>query len=500
MLEASLTAPDDSFASLPSVFLHIGHQALATGSGGVFEHINPSTGRVQASVPMAGPAEIDAAVDAAASAFDQWRRCKPAVRRDALLRLANLIEAHGKTFQHIAARENATPMRASSALLNHTVEWLKYYAGWADKLEGTVSGSFIQSSDFTYSSPEPYGVIGVIITWNVPLMSLAMKLAPALAAGNTVVVKPSELTPFTCELFARLAIEAGIPVGVINVVPGTAQAGHAMIVHPKVQKISFTGGPATARKIMAACAEHLKPSIMELGGKSANIIFSDADLEVAITNTVFMGFGALSGQACILGSRVLVEDSIYDAFLDKLVEATRLLPCGNPVDPKVLFGPVINAAACDRILAFIEKAQVDNSGRLVMGGGRMGGKFAEGYFIEPTLFADVDPLSDLAQEEVFGPVLSVIRFRGEQEAIEIANNTRYGLAAYVHTQNVSRAHRVADQLTAGSVYVNGAGRIPVGSPFGGGVGESGFGREGGKPGIDEFLRPKTVAIAALKTY
>ncbi|WP_311970325.1 aldehyde dehydrogenase family protein [Pseudomonas baltica] len=481
---------------LPAVHLRVGAEALTTGSGGSFDHINPATGRVQAQIPLAGPDEVNAAIDAAALAFTQWRACKPAARRDALLRLADLVQAHGDEFARIAVLENGSPVRIGSTLVAHAREWLKYYAGWADKLEGSVTGSFIQGGDFTYTQPEPYGVIGVIITWNVPLISLAMKIAPALAAGNTVVVKPSELTPFTSELFAQLAIEAGIPPGVINMVPGTAQAGNALVVHRKVQKMSFTGGPATARKIMAACAEHLKPSVMELGGKSANIIFKGANLDLAVANAVYMGLGALAGQACILGSRLLVQDDIYDEVLQRLLVATQAMPRGMPDDPQVLFGPVINAAACERILGIIDSAQSKGAGRLVAGGKRMGGTLAEGYFIEPTIFADVDPLSDLAQQEVFGPVLSVIRFSDEAQAVDIANNTVYGLAAYLYSQDVTQVHRVADQLRAGSVYVNGAARLPPHAPFGG-LGESGFGREGGKPGLDEFIRPKTVCVAPL---
>jgi aldehyde dehydrogenase (NAD+) len=484
-------------AALPEVALRIGAQKLAAGSGGVFEHVNPATGRAQAKLPLAGPAEIDAAVEAASIAFQWWRRTKPAARRDALLRLADLIESRRAAFKQIAALENATPVRIADALVTQSQEWLRYYAGWADKLDGSVTGSFIQGQDFTYTQPEPYGVIGVIITWNVPLLSLCMKLAPALIAGNTAVVKPSEFTPFTAELFAQLALDAGIPAGVINMVPGTAAAGHALVVNRRIEKMSFTGGPATARKIMAACAEHLKPSVMELGGKSACIVFDDADIGVAVTNSIAMGLCALAGQACIMGSRVLVQAGIYDEVVGRLVAAAKAIPCGDPSLESTLFGPVINAASCDRILGVIDKAQSTNAGRLVTGGKRMGGEFSAGFFIEPTIFADVDPLSDLAQHEIFGPVLSVIKFDTEEQAIGIANDTVYGLAAYLHTRDLTRAHRIADQLKAGSVYVNGSGRLPPNAPFGG-LGESGFGREGGRAGVEEFIRPKTVAIGQLR--
>ena len=488
---------DTKQAVLPEVALRIGSDSRVRGSGGIFEHVNPATGKVQATLPLAGPAEIEEAAAAAASAFVAWRRWKPGQRRDVLLRLAQLIEQHRAEFKRIAALENGTPVRIADALVTQSQEWLRYYAGWADKLDGAVTGSFIQGQDFTYSQSEPYGVIGVIITWNVPLLSLCMKLAPALIAGNTAVVKPSEFTPFTAELFARLALDAGIPAGVINMVPGTAAAGHALVVDRRVEKMSFTGGPATARKIMAACAEHLKPSVMELGGKSACVVFDDADIDVAVMNSIAMGLCALAGQACIMGSRVLVQANIYDKVVDKLVAAAKAIPSGDPSSENVLFGPVINGASCERILRVVDQAQSQKSGRLVAGGKRMGGEFGSGFFIEPTIFADVDPMSDLAQQEIFGPVLSMIKFDTEEQAIEIANNTVYGLAAYLHTRDVTRTHRVADQLKAGSVYVNGSGRLPPNAPFGG-MGESGFGREGGRAGIEEFIRPKTVAIGQLR--
>lgn len=482
--------------SLSPVHLRIGDRRESEGEGGVFEHVNPTTGRPQASIPLAGPGEIEAAVDAAQTAFEQWRRFAPSRRRDALLRLSDLIGRHRDDFTRIAALENGSPVRTAPGRTALARQWLKYYAGWADKIEGSVTASFATGGDFTYTQPEPYGVIGVIITWNVPLISLCMKVSPALAAGNAVVIKPSEFTPFTADLFAELAGEAGIPAGVVNVLPGTAEAGHALVVDPRVEKVTFTGGPATARKIMEACAAHLKPSIMELGGKSAYLLFEDADLGVATNDLVFAGLAALSGQACLLGSRALVHASIYDQVVERLVATAEALPCGDPSDPEVLFGPVISEAACNRILGTIERAEESGAGKLVTGGRRMAGELADGYFIQPTIFDEVDPQSELAQQEIFGPVLSVMRFEDEGEAVSLANDTEFGLAAYIQTRDVSRVHRVAGDLRAGSVYVNGAYTVPYHSPFGG-RGASGFGREGGRAGLDEFVRPKTVAVAEL---
>jgi len=479
---------------LPTVVLRSGEARLTSGSGGVYQHVEPATGRVQATVPLAGPDDIDVAVRAAASAFASWSTARPATRRDALLKLGDLLAANRAELAAVAARENGTPVSLGLHQIALARNWVKYYAGWADKLDGTVSSSFASGGDFTYSLSEPYGVIGAIITWNVPLISLCMKLAPALAVGNTVVVKPSELTPFTPELFARLADEAGIPAGVINVLPGTAAAGEALVAHPLVQKITFTGGPATARIILSTCAAHLKPSVMELGGKSANIVFPDADLQTAVDDVVRGGLAAVAGQACIMGSRVLVHDAVYDEMLERLAAAAQALPVGNPIDRGTAFGPVINETAAGRIIGLIEKAVTDGDGRLLTGGHRLDGEFAAGSYVAPTLFADVDPGSALAQSEVFGPVAGVSRFSTEADAVAMANNTKYGLAAYIHSNDLSLVHRVAGALRAGSVYVNGALPVIPGSPFGG-LGESGFGREGGRPGIEEFVRPKTVSIA-----
>jgi aldehyde dehydrogenase (NAD+) len=342
--------------------------------------------------------------------------------------------------------------------------------------------------------PQPYGVIGVIITWNGPLISLAMKIPAALAAGNTVVVKPSELTPFCGELFADLVAQAGIPEGVVNVLPGDRAAGAALVVHPLVQKVTFTGGPTTAREILHSCAELMKPSVLELGGKSANIVFEDADLDVACFHGAFMSVGALSGQGCALPTRMLVHSDVYDEVVERVSAIAKGIPVGDPFDPATASGPVINQVALDRILAMIDRAKLDGA-RLVTGGARLGGALARGYFIEPTVFADVNSESELAQNEVFGPVLAMTSFGTDEEAIQIANSTPYGLSAYIQTHNLRRAHRIAEDLAAGEVLVNGARNLAVHRPFGG-IGRSGFGKEGGRHGLEEFLRVKSVGIVA----
>jgi acyl-CoA reductase-like NAD-dependent aldehyde dehydrogenase len=374
-------------------------------------------------------------------------------------------------------------------------DYTDYYAGWADKIEGRVTSTPGQSRELAYTVPEPYGVVAVIMTWNSPLFSVGMKLIPALAAGNTVVLKPSELTPYSSERFMQLLNDAGIPAGVVNLLIGGAETGEVLVRHPAVQKVSFTGGPATAKKILAACAESLKPAVLELGGKSANIVFPDADLEAVSLVNAFSVCGVLAGQGCAIPSRMLIHDDVYDEVAGRVVDTVRTMSIGNPFDPATILSPLVTKAAQQRVLAMIERAQSEGAGKLLLGGSVPTGEFAGGFYVEPTVFGDVDPASELGQVEVFGPVLSLLRFSTEQEAVRIANSTAYGLASYVWTQNAGRINRLSTQLRAGGVYVNGAPPV-IGCelPFGG-VGISGYGREGGQEGLFEFLRTKAVTIA-----
>jgi aldehyde dehydrogenase (NAD+) len=477
----------------PDVKLRVGDRRLAVGSGGVYQHVNPATGKIQADIPLSGIVEMNDAIDAAHTAFDVWRRWAPTARRDALLRLAALLESNGKLFAAYHALDNGSPLAIGNGAWQQAKAWTNYYAGWADKLDGAVGTNYMSDTDFTYSLAEPYGVIAVIITWNGPLISLGMKVSPALAAGNTVVVKPSEFTPFSADLFGQLVQQAGIPDGVCNIVPGGVDAAEALVAHPRVQKVTFTGGPATARKILASCAQHLKPAVLELGGKSANLIFPDANLDHACPYGVQLSVMRMSGQGCSFPTRMLVHQDIYDEVSERVAALARAIKIGDPFDPSVDMGPVVNEAALTRILGVIENAKSQNAGKLVAGGARVGGELRDGFFVQPTIFTDVDPDSDLAQLEVFGPVLSIIRFSSEEQAIKIANNTGYGLAAHFHTRDVRRVHRLAGELRGGTIMVNGGRSLKPGLPFGG-DGLSGYGREGGRQGIDEFIRPKTVAI------
>lgn len=483
-----------TIAVCPSVMLRIGHEDIAEASGGVFEHLNPVSGQPQAKIPLAGVAEVNAAVEKAAAAAEGWRRTPPEQRRDILNRFAQLIMENGEEFAKMAALDGGTPLMSGMAGVWLASEWTKYYAGWCDKITGELYSTFDTRGEFAYSTPEPYGVIGIIITWNGPLISLGMKVAPALAAGNCVVVKPAEITPFAPDLYARLAREAGVPDGVLSILPGSIEAGEALVRHPKVEKISFTGGPVAARKIMTACAEAIKPSVMELGGKSASLVFPDADIDGACERAIQWTIGVLAGQGCALPTRLLVHEDVYDEVLEKLIAITKAYKVGDPFEEGVLVGPLINAAACDRVVGMLERVRETGSGRIVLGGGRCGGDLAGKNYIEPTIVADADPDSEIAQKEVFGPVLVVMKFKDEDEAVRIANNTEYGLAAYIQTKDIHRVHRIAERLKSGGVYVNGATQIFPHTPFGG-LGISGFGKEGGRAGVDEFLRYKTVAIA-----
>ncbi|HEY2811955.1 MAG TPA: aldehyde dehydrogenase family protein [Acidimicrobiales bacterium] len=465
----------------------------ATGSGGTYDHVNPANGQSDATIPLAGPAEIDAAVRAAHTAFQSWRRVAPAQRRQLLHKLADLIEENAATFGELGTLDNGTSIVITPNFAPMSAEWCRYYAGWADKLQSDVTASLRDDGELGYTLRQPYGVIGIIITWNGPLISLAMKIPAALAAGNTVVVKPSEMTPFTGELFIDLVERAGIPDGVVNILPGDAAAGQALVAHPLVQKVSFTGGPVTATKILQTCAEHMKPSVMELGGKSANVVFADADLDVACFHGVFLPVATMTGQGCAFPTRMLVERPIYDEAIDRVATIAKGIAVGDPFDPSNFSGPVVNQAALDRILGIIGRAKLDGA-RLITGGSRIEGPLADGYFIEPTVFADVDPHSELGQTEVFGPVLSLMPFDTDDEAIELANCTSYGLSAYVQTADLKRALRLAEELEAGEVLINGARNLAVHRPFGG-LGKSGFGKEGGRDGIEEFLRTKSVGIA-----
>ncbi|MBL7500504.1 aldehyde dehydrogenase [Frankia sp. CNm7] len=480
---------------LPPGRLLVGDERPA-GSGGTHPHVNPATGREQAAVTLASPDEVSAAVDAARAAFAVWRGLRPDERRSALLRLAALVRRDTERIGGVLTLECAVPAATATALPRRAADYLEYYAGFADKLEGRVIPIFPENA-FDYTLAEPYGVIGIISTWNGGISSVARKAGAALAAGNTVVVKPMELAPFSSLIFGELALEAGLPAGAVNVVPGDAAAGAALVRHPGVNKISFTGGHRAARAILAGAAEVIKPVVLELGGKSGNLVFADADLEAAgrFAGTVCMG---MAGQGCVFPTRLIVHESVHDEVVRTAVATAAALPVGDPLAEATAVGPVVSADARARILGMLERARAGGAGELLLGGGpadvpTVDGGQAGGFFVAPTVFDRVDPAAEIAQEEVFGPVLTVLTFRDEDEAVELANGTAYGLAGYVHTSDLRRAHRVAAALDAGYVSVNGFAALPASAPFGG-FGGSGFGKEGGRAGLDEFIRTKNVYL------
>lgn len=462
------------------------------GSAGSMEHVYPATGQPNGTVTLGGAEEINRAVAAAERGLATWGALAPTERRNLLGRLADIVESWADQFRRLAAAETGIPQRGFDERHKFAVDWIRTYQGWADKIGGDVTASS-DAGRFEYTRSEPYGVIGMILTWNSPLLSLTMKIPAALAAGNTVVVKPAELTPYTGMLFAKACREAGIPDGVVNIVPGGIEAGEALILHESVAKISFTGGHRAAAQMMRAGADLIKPFCFELGGKSAHLVFDDADLDRAVR--VVVGGLANAGQSCTFGSRVFVHDACYEAFREKLVAAVDAVTLGDPEDPGTMMGPLISRASRDRVAAVIADAVERREATLLCGGDvpDMEGDLSDGFFIRPAVFEDVEPDSALSREEIFGPVFSLFRFNDEADVVRRANATRFGLSNYVHTDDLRRAIRVTAQLKSGTVYVNDASRRNAGAPFGG-YGQSGIGYEGGRPGLDEYLRKKTVGL------
>ena len=488
-----MTAPhdDNPLAATLAPGILIGGERRAA-SGPACDHHDPATGAVLASFALASASDIDAAVASARDARAGWRALPADQRGQVLHRFADLLMANAEELVVLAAYETGSPVSSGGGAVYLSSIWTRYYAGWTDKLDGSVVPAY-PVPGFEYVVPEPYGVVGVIVPWNSPLVALAMKAVPALAAGNTVVVKPPELAPATSLRFAELALEAGVPPGVLNVAPGGAEAGDALVRHRHVDKVSFTGGTATARRVMAAAAESVKPLALELGGKSANLVFPDADLPKAIGMAVQLALVTLSGQGCVLPTRLYVHDDVYDEVVEGVAAAADALVLGNPFDPATQLGPVVSAAAQERILGVIADAQRDGA-KLLAGGDRGTGELADGYYVQPTVFGEVDQGSALAQGEVFGPVLACLRFEDDDDALAKANDSDFGLGAYLHTRDLARAHRFAAELESGTVHVNGFSGMTPTAPFGG-VKSSGFGREGGRAGIEEFVRPKSVFIA-----
>ena len=462
------------------------------GSGAPSRFVHPGDGVEFASRTLASPGDVDAAVAAAVQAQPQWWRQEPARRRDVLLAVAAAVRSHAEDLAALVTLEMGMPVKASIAGVHQAAEWFSYYAGFADKIAGTVPTVGAPGRTLTYTERTPHGVVAAIIPWNGPVMALALKLAPALAAGNAVVLKPSELAPFAALGFAELAHAAGLPSGVLGVVAARPDGAARLTEHPEVAMLSFTGGNRAGAAVAAVAARRQIPVVLELGGKSASLIFDDVDVARTAKLSVLLGAAQNSGQGCFLPTRVLVQDTILEQFQKELAAAAARTRMGDPFEAGTSMGPVVGVAARDRIQEVIDRALAE--GADLVGGGHLPDALgdATGSFVAPTVLRTASD-SEVAQEEVFGPVLTVIPFADEEEAIAIANSTRFGLAGYVWTRDMARAHRVASRLEAGNVSVNGMAGLPPNAEF---VGwhASGPGREGGEAGFYDFLRTKVIHV------
>lgn len=488
------TAPELDRPAVPgdlTTDLHVAG-AWTPGGSGTIPTLNPATGEVLAEVAAADTDDVDRAVAAAEEAFRTTWGAVPAHERAALLhRLADLVERDAQHLATLEALDVGSSFGFAQALfVPNLVRSLRYYAGWADKLEGQLvpSDAVMGRPVHAYTTREPLGVVAAIVPWNSPLMILGWKLAPALATGNVVIVKPSEEAPLSCLHVVRLAAEAGFPTGTVQVLPGAgAVVGEALSLHPGVQKVSFTGSTAVGRRIAQNATHTFKRTTLELGGKSAQLVFADADLARVLPG-VALGLFANQGESCAIGSRVLVHRSLHDQVVEGLREAQRAQVVGDPFEPSTTVGPLISARHRDRVMGYVESGRREGA-TLVAGGTAVDGP---GFFVEPTVFAGDHDLT-IAREEIFGPVGVVIPFDDEEEAVRLANSTEYGLAATVWTGDVTRAHTVAGRLRAGAVAVNGWSPLAPQLPWGG-VGASGVGRELGVEGILENTETKTVTV------
>lgn len=459
-----------------------------------FESFDPFTGKPWALIPLDGPAEVDAAVAAAKAAFrsSEWGGLTASARGKLLVRVADLIAENADRLAALETRDNGKLLAEMAAQMCYIPEWYRYFGGLADKIEGAVL-PIDKAGMFAFTRREPIGVIAAIVPWNSPLMLLTWKLAPLLAAGNTVVIKPSEHTSASALEFVKLFEQAGFPPGVVNTVTGMpVDVGVPLVNHPDIAKIAFTGGEPGGIAVYRAAAEGLKSVTLELGGKSANIVFADANIENAV-NGAISGIFAASGQTCIAGSRLLVQRSVHDRVVDGVVKLAGTARLGNPADLTTQVGPITTQAHRAKVLSYLDIAR--NEGAQAVLGGKVPDTEAlrDGWFVEPTIFCGVNNQMRIAREEVFGPVLSIIPFEDEDEAYAIANDSPYGLAAGLWTGDIARAIRGSAVLEAGTVWVNSYRAVSYMAPFGG-YKRSGVGRESGKEAIDAYLQTKTVWI------
>ncbi|MGH7933043.1 MAG: aldehyde dehydrogenase family protein [Candidatus Binataceae bacterium] len=478
----------DFLRSSPRKLL-IGGKWVPAKSGKTFETLNPANEEILALVAEGDKADVDEAVKAARKAFEDgaWPRMRPHDRTRALLKIADLIEQHADELAELETLDNGKALWESKNVdIPFAAETFRYYAGWATKIYGETNPS--EPTMFNYTLREPLGVCGQIIPWNFPLLMASWKIAPALACGNTVILKPAEQTPLTALRLGDLILESGLPEGVVNIVTGFGPtAGGAIAAHPDIDKVAFTGSTEVGKEILKLSAGNLKHVSLELGGKSPNIIFPDADMQQAVFGSM-MGIFMTQGQVCCAGSRIFIQQGVYDQFTDQLSQMAQGLTLGNPLDANTRMGPLVSKEQFDRVVSYLDAGKKE--GAKVKTGGAAGPQ-EKGYFVQPTVFSDVNNTMKIAREEIFGPVAAAIPFKDENDAVLQGNDTNYGLAAAVWTRDIGRAHTIARKLKAGTVWINCYGALDAISPFGG-YKQSGFGRELGRHSIELYTQIKSV--------
>jgi aldehyde dehydrogenase (NAD+) len=457
-----------------------------------FDTTNPATGEVLTQIAEASAADVDRAVQAGRRAFEDrngpWRKMSASERGRLIWRLADLLEKNIEEFAELETLDNGKPIFESRYVdMPMVIDVLRYYAGWATKIHGETVNTL--ETAFTYTLREPVGVVGLIVPWNFPLLLASWKLGPALACGNTIVWKPASLTSLTALRFGELAVEAGVPAGVLNIVTGRSEVGRTIVRHPGIDKIAFTGSTEVGKEIMRSAADSMKRLTLELGGKSPNIVFADSDIDNAVKGAI-TGIFYGKGEVCNAGSRLFVESKVQDEFLEKLVARAKKMQPADPLDPKTRMGAIVSQEQMQTVLGYIEAGKKEGA-KLITGGNRVSVDGGKGFFIEPTIFGGVKNEMKIAREEIFGPVLATLSFDDVDEVIKQANNNPYGLAAAVWTRDVKKAHSVSRQLRAGTVWINTYGLMDASLPFGG-YKSSGFGRELGVHAIEHYTELKTV--------
>jgi aldehyde dehydrogenase (NAD+) len=465
---------------------------ITSTSGGEIDHIYPATGKRTTKVPLAGVDEIDYAVKSSQAAFTKWRSVNPSQRADLFRRFAQLMDKNLESLAQLGTLENGTTISTSRGNVRGGSSTVVYNAGWTDKLSGEIV-PLVPGQSYFHVLQEPFGIVLNILPFNSPLLQFCSITTCALASGNCVIVKPSSSTPFTALRYGELLLEAGFPPGVVNIVPTDAKGGEALCSHPGIGKIHLTGSVQTGQKVMSYAAKNIIPVALELGGKSPTIVFDDMDPKDAVNFFIDPSLVRNTGQSCGKGARILVQAGIYDRVIELTKQAAEKIAIGDPLLDTTTLGPVVTQSKCDTIMAFIERAKESGDSRLITGGHRLGGEFSDGFFIAPTIFADVKPQSELFREEVFGPVLTFTKFETEEEAVRLANDTKYGLFGFIASKDLKRAQRVAAQVEAGLIIVNQPGGPHPSAPMGG-YKQSGFGRLGGIEGIREFTHTKSIRV------